>query len=151
MHVVNRTVALAVTAVLSVALVACGGSENRSGSGDTTQSLSQQAQFNPQPYENIRDGGTLTTALPEITPQFNIWQGDMTLYTRTVWNWHNPLLITFTADGDAVFNPDYLTDVKQDTVDGNTRVIYTINPKASWDDGTPLAWTDPFAFENVIP
>src|SRR5918998_4077182 len=100
MHVVKSALgkgitALAVTAVLSVALVACGGSENRSGSGDTTQSLAQQAQFNPQPYENIRDGGTLTTALPEITPQFNLWQGDMTRYTRDVWNWYNPLLITF--------------------------------------------------------
>jgi peptide/nickel transport system substrate-binding protein len=146
MHVVKRTLALAVTAVLSLALIACGGSENRSGSGDTTQSLSQQAQFNPQPYENIRDGGTLTTSLPEITPQFNIWQGDMTLYTRTVWNWHNPLLITFTADGDAVFNPDYLTDVKQDAVDGNTRVTYTINPKATYNDGTPIDWR---SFEAV--
>jgi peptide/nickel transport system substrate-binding protein len=146
MHVVKRIVALAATAVLSVALVACGGSGNRGGSGDTAQSLSELAQFNPQPYENIRDGGTLTTALPEITPQFNIWQGDMTLYTRTVWNWHNPLLITFTADGDTVFNPDYLTDVKQDTVDGNTRVTYTINPMATYNDGTPIDWR---SFEAV--
>jgi peptide/nickel transport system substrate-binding protein len=143
---VKRIVALAATAVLSVALVACGGSGNRGGSGDTAQSLSELAQFNPQPYENIRDGGTLTTALPEITPQFNIWQGDMTLYTRTVWNWHNPLLITFTADGDTVFNPDYLTDVKQDTVDGNTRVTYTINPMATYNDGTPIDWR---SFEAV--
>ncbi|MGH3777249.1 MAG: ABC transporter family substrate-binding protein [Pseudonocardiaceae bacterium] len=146
MHVVKRTVALAATAVLSVALVACGGSVTGGGSGDTVQSLSEQAQFNPQLYENIRDGGTLTTALPEITPQFNLWQGDSTLYTRTVWNWYNPLLITFTADGDAVFNPDYLTDVKQDTVDGNTRVTYTINPKATYNDGTPIDWR---SFEAV--
>jgi hypothetical protein len=55
------------------ALVACGGSGNRGG--DTAQSMSEQAQFNPQPYENVRDGGTLTTALPEITPQFNTFEG----------------------------------------------------------------------------
>lgn len=146
MHVVKRTVALVATAVLSVALVGCGGSVTDGGSGDTAQSLSEQAQFNPQLYENIRDGGTLTTALPEITPQFNLWQGDMTRYTRDVWNWYNPLLITFTADGDAVFNPDYLTDVKQDTVDGNTRVTYTINPKATYNDGTPIDWR---SFEAV--
>jgi peptide/nickel transport system substrate-binding protein len=145
MQVMNRIVGLAVTAVLLVVLVACGGSRT-GGGGDTTQLLSEQAQFNSQPYENIRDGGTLTTSLPEITPQFNIWQGDMTLYTRTVWNWYNPLLITFTADGDAVFNPDYLTDVTQDTVDGNTRVTYTINPKATYNDGTPIDWR---SFEAV--
>jgi peptide/nickel transport system substrate-binding protein len=139
MPVVKRTLALAVTAVLSVALVACGGSAP-TGEGDTAQSLSEQTQFNPQPYENIRNGGTLTTALVEITPQFNLWHGDFTAYTRTVWNWHNPLLITFTADGDAVFNPDYLTDVKQEMVDGNTWVTYTINPKATYNDGTPIDW-----------
>ncbi|HEX8758608.1 MAG TPA: ABC transporter family substrate-binding protein [Pseudonocardiaceae bacterium] len=142
----KRTIALAVTAVLSVALVACGGSENRGGSGDTAQSLSEQAQYNLQPYENIRDGGTLTTALPEITPQFNTWQGDGTLYSLTLWRWYNPVLITFTAEGDAVYNPDYLTDVKQELIDGNTRITYTINPKATYNDGTPIDWR---SFEAV--
>jgi glutathione transport system substrate-binding protein len=146
MHVVKRTIALAATAVLSVALVACGGSGNRGGSGDTGQSLSEQAQFNSQPYENIRDGGTLTTALPEITPQFNTWQGDGTLYSLTLWRWYNPVLITFTADGDAVYNSDYLTDVKQELIDGNTRITYTINPKATYNDGTPIDWR---SFEAV--
>ena len=127
MHVVNRIVkrstALVATAVLSIALVACGGSGPGGGSGgETAQSLAEKTQYNPQPYDNIRDGGTLTTALPEISPQFNTFQTDGTAYTLTVWRWYNPILITFTADGDAVYNPDYLTDVKQETVDGNTRI-----------------------------
>jgi peptide/nickel transport system substrate-binding protein len=127
--------------MLSVALVGCGSSGPADGNGgDTLDSLSEQAQHNPQPYENIRDGGTLTTALGEINPQFNLWQGDTTLDTRTVWNWYNPLLITFTADGDAVYNPDYLTDVRQETVDGNTRITYTINPRATYNDGSPIDW-----------
>lgn len=151
MHVVKSPLvkgitALAATAVLSVALVACGGSATGGGSGDTAQSLSEQAQFNPQSYENIRDGGTLTTSVPEITPQFNTWQGDGTLYSLTLWRWYNPILITFTAEGDAVYNPDYLTDVKQELVDGNTRITYTINPKATYNDGTPIDWR---SFEAV--
>ncbi|MGQ0719729.1 MAG: ABC transporter family substrate-binding protein [Pseudonocardiales bacterium] len=143
---VKGITALAATAVLSVALVACGGSATGGGSGDTAQSLSEQAQFNPQSYENIRDGGTLTTSVPEITPQFNTWQGDGTLYSLTLWRWYNPILITFTAEGDAVYNPDYLTDVKQELVDGNTRITYTINPKATYNDGTPIDWR---SFEAV--
>ncbi len=64
----NRVAALAATAALSLTLVACGG-----GSAPTGEAITDdQAQYNPQPYENIRDGGTLTTALPEITPQFNL-------------------------------------------------------------------------------
>ena len=39
-----------------------------------------------------------------------------------------------------MYNPDYLTDVKQETVDGNTRITYTINPKATYNDGTPIDW-----------
>ncbi|MHA6619982.1 ABC transporter family substrate-binding protein [Pseudonocardia sp. DLS-67] len=133
--------AAGLAAVLSVALAACGGSPANEGPPDTAESLADVSAFNPQPYENLRDGGTLTTSLAELSPQMNVWQNDRTLYTRYVWNWYNPLLITFTADGDAVYNPDYLTDVKPETVDGNTRVTYTINPKATYNDGTPIDWT----------
>ena len=138
---VVRTTITAI-AVLSMALVACsGGSGQGDGNGgETAQSLAEKAQYNPQPYENIKDGGTLTTSLPEISPQFNTFQTDGTAYTLTVWRWYNPILITFTADGDAVYNPDYLTDVKQETVDGNTRITYTINPKATYNDGSPIDW-----------
>jgi len=127
---------------LWTALVACGGGTGPGGGngGETAQSLAEKAQYNPQPYENIRDGGTLTTSLPEISPQFNTFQTDGTAYTLTVWRWYNPILITFTPDGDAVYNPDYLSDVKQETVDGNTRITYTINPKATYNDGSPIDW-----------
>jgi peptide/nickel transport system substrate-binding protein len=138
----KRSAALAAIAVLSMALVACSGGVgqgDRTG-GETAQSLAEKAQYNPQPYENITDGGTLTTSLPEISPQFNTFQTDGTAYTLTVWRWYNPVIITFTAAGDTVYNPDYLTDVKQETVDGNTRITYTINPKATYNDGSPIDW-----------
>lgn len=136
---VKKLAVLATTAALSMSLAACGGNSGPS-SQDTDASLAAQAQFNPQPYENIRDGGTLTTAITEVTPQFNTWHSDGTADTLTVWRWYNPILITFTADGDAVFNPDYLTAVKDETVDGNTRITYTINPKATYNDGSPIDW-----------
>jgi peptide/nickel transport system substrate-binding protein len=138
----HRNAALAAIAALSMALVGCvgGSGPGDANGGETAQSLSEKAQYNPQPYENIRDGGTLTTSLPEISPQFNTFQTDGTAYTLTVWRWYNPILITFTSDGEALYNPDYLTDVKQETVDGNTRITYTINPKATYNDGSPIDW-----------
>jgi peptide/nickel transport system substrate-binding protein len=135
----KKLAALAATAALSMTLVACGGSTGPK-TQDTDASLAAQAQYNPQPYENIRDGGTLSTAITEIPPQFNTWQSDGTADTLSVWRWYNPMLITFTADGDAVFNPDYLTGVKDELVAGNTRITYTINPKATYNDGTPIDW-----------
>ena len=126
-----RGAALVAIAMLSIAvLVACGGSGPSGGNGgETAQSLAEKTQYNPQPYENIKDGGALTTSLPEISPQFNTFHIDGTLYTLAVWRWYNPILITFTPDGQAVYNPDYLTDVKPETVDGNTRITYTHQPE----------------------
>lgn len=136
----RKIVALAAAAVASITITACGGG----GSGAppmTAEQLAAQTGYNPQPYENIKDGGTVTTALPEITAQFNTFQGDGSAYTLTVWRWYNPILFTFTADGEAVPNPDYLTDVEQEVVDGNTRITYTINPRATYNDGSPIDWT----------
>jgi peptide/nickel transport system substrate-binding protein len=143
MRVTTRVAALAAAAALAVVLAACGtgGQSGPTGPEETPESLSSRApEYNPQPYENIRDGGTLTTALPEISPQFNLFQADQTGYTRNVWNWYNPVFVTFTPEGEAQFNPDYLTDVREENVDGNTRITYTINPAARFNDGTPIDW-----------
>ncbi|MFY9808458.1 MAG: hypothetical protein WAK86_14470, partial [Pseudonocardiaceae bacterium] len=92
MSVVKKLAALAASAALSVTLVACGGSAGSGGnaSGDTAKSLAEQTQYNPQPYDNLRDGGTLTTALPEISTQWNPFQGNTTQYSLTLWQWYNP-------------------------------------------------------------
>jgi peptide/nickel transport system substrate-binding protein len=143
MRVTTRTAALAAAAALAVVVAACGtaGQDGPTGPTETPESLSSRApEYNPQPYENIRDGGTLTTALPEISPQFNVFQTDTTAYSRSVWNWYNPLFITFTPEGEAQFNPDFLIDVREENVDGNTRITYTINPAARFNDGTPIDW-----------
>jgi glutathione transport system substrate-binding protein len=149
MSVVKKFAALAISAGLFITLGDCGGSPGSSGNasggvGDTAKSLAEQTQYNPQPYDSLKDGGTLTTALGEVSPQWNIFQGNATAYSLALWTWYNPVLTTFSADGKPAFNPDYLADVQADTVDGNTRVTYTINPKAIYNDGLPIDWT---AFE----
>ncbi|QUQ68278.1 ABC transporter family substrate-binding protein [Kutzneria sp. CA-103260] len=142
MHGLKTTAASAAIAVVSMALVACGNSgATDTGSTETAQSLADKTAYNPQQYNNIKDGGTLTTALDEIPPQLNVFHGPETAYTQILWNWYNPILITFTADGEAQYNPDYLTNVKQEMAGGNTRITYTMNPKAVYNDGTPIDWT----------
>ncbi|MGH3564504.1 MAG: ABC transporter family substrate-binding protein [Pseudonocardia sp.] len=139
MRPIKKSAALAATAVLSVVLAACGSGPV--GPTVDPQPLSNAGQYNAQPYDNIKDGGTLTLPLrSEITAQFNLFHGDGTYDTRRVWNWYNPLLITFSPTGDALFNPDYLTDATEETAEGNTRITYTINPKATYNDGTPIDW-----------
>ncbi|GED99247.1 ABC transporter substrate-binding protein [Gordonia crocea] len=105
-----------------------------------------KAQLNEQPREKLRDGGSLTTALTEITPQWNSFHADGTAYTLALWRWYNPVLAYFSPDGKYSFNRDYLTDVTKAVVDGRTVVTYTINPRATYNDGTPIDWR---AFANT--
>jgi peptide/nickel transport system substrate-binding protein len=140
----------AVAALVALAFVAsgCGGDSTESaGKQQTSEELSQAtAEINETPYADIAQGGTLTTSVPEITPQFNTFEADGTLYTSTFWRWYNPQLITFAPDGTASADPDYLSGYDKTVTDGKTVVTYTINPDAVWNDGTAIDWT---AFENT--
>ncbi|MFT3901272.1 MAG: ABC transporter family substrate-binding protein [Gordonia sp. (in: high G+C Gram-positive bacteria)] len=105
-----------------------------------------KAQLNAKPRDQVRDGGSLTTALTEVTPQWNSFHADGTAYTLSLWRWYNPVLAYFSADGEYSFNRDYLTDVHKAVVGGKTVVTYTINPRATYNDGTPIDWR---SFENT--
>lgn len=141
----GKKAVVAGVAALALALSACGGGGDGSGSsGDSTGKQQGSgkllADYNPQPRDKIKDGGTVTRAITEIAPQQNAFQGDGSAYTTQVWSWYNPQMAFFSPEGDWSFNKDYLTDVKDEEKDGNTVVTYTLNPKAKWNDGSPITW-----------
>lgn len=135
---------LAATAALALTLTACGGggssSSNQTPASNSSDLAAAPAQYNPQPRDNIKDGGTLTTSVPEITAQLNNFHADSTLYSLQFWRWYNPVLMTFAPDGTPSPNPDYITDEKKEEKGGKTVVTYTINPKATYNDGAPIDW-----------
>ncbi|OHQ57434.1 ABC transporter substrate-binding protein [Corynebacterium sp. HMSC070H05] len=159
-----RVAALAGLSSLSLVLASCssdGGTEettaNQAGqdsanskeadnSGEQLE-VNAAGDYNPLERDQIQDGGELTLAITEITEQQNVFHANMTSYTDTIWSKYNPQLTLFDGDGTYHPNPAYLTDVKDETVDGKTVVTYTINPDAVYNDGTPLDWT---AFENTF-
>ena len=136
-------------AALALPLAACGGSSNNSDEGKKGDSPSASADasaaakladYNPQPRDNVKDGGTLTQALPSIPEQLNTFQGDADAYAAVLWAYLNPQMVFYAPDGTWSFNKDYLTDVQEKEQGGNTVVTYTINPKAVWNDGSPITW-----------
>ena len=159
-----RVAALAGLSSLSLVLASCssdGGTEettaNQAGqdsanskeadnSGEQLE-VNAAGDYNPLERDQIQDGGELTLAITEIAEQQNVFHANMTSYTDTIWSKYNPQLTLFDGDGTYHPNPAYLTDVKDETVDGKTVVTYTINPDAVYNDGTPLDWT---AFENTF-
>lgn len=138
-------------AVLAMAVAACGG-----GGGDAKKPSAEQSQqaqqqmaetpaisINPVPYDQVKDGGTLTLAVGQWPSQWNPNhvdgnQRDTAVMLDTV------LPQMMVADENATFtpNPDFLTDAKVDTSSGKQVVTWTINDKATWSDGTPITWKD---------
>jgi glutathione transport system substrate-binding protein len=131
-------------AVASLALAACGGggsgSANKEHKGATSAGQVLTS-YNPQPASNIKQGGKVTLPIVDIPDQLNGLQGDASLYTGEI-NWfYMPNLSYNDPKGNVTFNKDFLTDVKQATVGGNTQITYDINHKAKWNDGTDFDWT----------
>jgi peptide/nickel transport system substrate-binding protein len=154
-------------ASLLVALGGCGGSDGGSsstspGAGPTatvqppegepagTRPLPLpeygKAYTNPQPRENIQDGGTLTLPINRLGPNFNGMHVDgHTVDVRLVMNWLAPRLWDYGPSGGATPNQDYL--LSAELVSESPQVVkYVLNPNARWNDGTAIDWT---AFDAV--
>ncbi|MER6686730.1 ABC transporter family substrate-binding protein [Streptomyces olivaceoviridis] len=137
--------ALTVALALALTATACSSSgagapnAGKAGNGSTPAVASAKVDYNPQPYDNIKDGGTYTTP-GTFDDQGNPFNANATLTASRVWFWYNPDVITYSPTGDVQYNPDYLSDVKVTVTGGNQRVVLTLNPKATYNDGTPIDW-----------
>lgn len=134
--------ALALSGALALVMSGCaaGGDGGGTGNGGEKETVTG-ADYNPQPRENLKEGGVVTFPIGEITPQMNPNQSDGTVDTATLWEWYNPQTILMSADGEAYANPNYLEDWTTEVKDDKTVVTFTINPKAVWNDGSPIDWT----------
>ncbi|MGW2477383.1 ABC transporter family substrate-binding protein [Streptomyces sp. NPDC001665] len=134
---------VALIAAVSVAATACqssGGSDGSDGSGkNAPKAASAAVDYNPQPYENIKDGGTYTT-VGTFDDQGNPFNVNATLTASRIWGWYNADAITYSPTGDVQYNKDYYSDVKVSVDGGNQKVVLTINAKAAFNDGTPIDW-----------
>ncbi|MBV7281840.1 ABC transporter family substrate-binding protein [Corynebacterium sp. TAE3-ERU30] len=130
---------VAVLSASALALAACG--DDGSGSVSTTDGAGvPDADFNEQDRDNLKDGGTLTTAIGEISEQQNPFHADGTLYSTIMWSWYNPMTVHYSPEGEWSTDPNYILDVKEEEEDGKTKLTYEINEDATFNDGTPIDW-----------
>lgn len=142
----RRTFSLA-AAALALATVAAGCSgggaaQDAGGPGSTATAASAKIDYNPQPYDRLKDGGSYTTSGSFSGDDSQGMHGNVnTSLTGTrIWAWYNPVAITFSPTGEVQINKDYYTDASSKTVGGKQVVTITINPKATYNDGTPIDW-----------
>ncbi|MFF1379410.1 ABC transporter family substrate-binding protein [Streptomyces sp. NPDC058308] len=135
---------VALIAAISVTATACQSSSGDGTSGsnakNTPTSASGSADYNPTPYDKLKDGGTYTT-VGTFDEQGNPFNVNGTLTASRVWAWYNANAITFSPTGEVQYNPDYFSDVKVSVKGGHQKVVLTINKKATFNDGTPIDWT----------
>ena len=127
-------------AALAVATAACGGG---GGGEQAAGPTGDGSGINRVSRESLSDGGTLRWPLIQVPPNFNAGELDGT--SADVANIVGALLpSTFRFDSEArpSVNRDYLASAGLTAKDPRQVVTYRINPKAAWDDGTPITAAD---------
>jgi peptide/nickel transport system substrate-binding protein len=125
----GRWLALAAAAAsTSLMLAACGGSSSSGSSSSGTGT--------------VKSGGTLTFALDEDVAGFNVLQADDNEFVlQEIEDQVDPLVFNITPGLVPTLNTNVVTSAKVTSTSPQT-VVYKINPKATWSDGTPISATD---------
>ena len=122
--------AVGAAALMVLAVAACGGGgSNGSSSSTTTGGTATTA---------VKQGGTLTFALDEDLAGFNVLNASSSEFVLAeildqVW----PSVYIVQPDLTTVLNKDVVTSAKLTKKNPQT-IVYNINPKATWSDGTPI-------------
>ncbi|MBO0825439.1 MAG: ABC transporter family substrate-binding protein, partial [Actinobacteria bacterium] len=117
---------LTLAAAGMLALAACS-----SGGSSSTPSSSTSAGA-------VKSGGTMTYALDEDLAGFNINNlNDAEFVLQEVMNQIWPTTFVPTNTLSLQLNTDFVTSAKQTSTSPQT-IVYQINPKAVWSDGTPI-------------
>jgi peptide/nickel transport system substrate-binding protein len=127
-------------------LVACGGGGSKkdagttAGKGDTSLTGND---INPVARDSLPDGGTLRWAIDAMPVNFNNGELDGTnVDTAAVVGALLPGMFNFNAQAEPTVNKDYLESAELTATSPKQVVTYKINPKASWEDGTPITVAD---------
>ena len=131
----------AIVFAVSLILGGCSAGAESLPPGPAT-AVGATSDVNPQNPATLRDGGDLRLALTEFPSNFNTLHidgnsadvGGMLKATM-------PRAFVIGPDGSTTVDTDYFSSVE--LTGTNPQVVtYTINPKATWSDGTPLSWED---------
>lgn len=93
---------------------------------------------NERNVSEVVDGGQIRLPIGAAPKQFSVFSPDADADARLVWDFYNPRLVDFAADGTPRWNPAYVESATDKLVDGHRVVTYTLNQRATFNDGTPI-------------
>ena len=130
------------TLIAALTLTGCSSGNEEAPSAGGSAEVGTASDLNPQDPATLQQGGNLRLALTEFPSNFNSLhidgnRADAGAMLRTT----RPRAFRVASDGSTTVNTDYFTSVELTGTDPQV-VTYTINPKATWSDGTPITWED---------
>ncbi|MDP9985626.1 MULTISPECIES: ABC transporter family substrate-binding protein [Arthrobacter] len=155
MRKLNRIGGAAAVAA-ALALTACGGGGGAGGpetakGQESGSDLSKLISINEKPAADLQQGGKVTLPLGNIGPDFNGFSNNGNSADNTAL--HRPIdgagtwgCWDIAFDGKVTPNKDFCESVDSEVKDGKQTITIKVNPKATYNDGTPI---DVKAFKNT--
>lgn len=146
---INKMLGAGVLA-LALAVTGCsaggGGGDNKpsvdSSKGAADTGKLPTTAWEKADYASVKDGGTLTLAVDQMPDNWNTLQVDGNVKSGAeIMDPTTGGPVRNTVDGQWELNPDYATEVKLTSEDPQV-VEIKLNPKAVWEDGTPITYKD---------
>ena len=145
MSINRRTLLTGAVALGTVGLLAaCGGNKKNEtnsalGAGDD---ISKAVSFNPKDRSELKEGGELRLAFDGIPENFNPFNTNGytsgAIAIQAAMNSAYAGGYKYDYTGKPSLNTDYITEYKAETKNGVQTVTFKINPKAKFNDGTPI-------------
>jgi peptide/nickel transport system substrate-binding protein len=119
-----------------------GGSSAGSSAAGSSGAVGKSSDTNPQDPATLQQGGDLRLAISALPSNFNTLNIDGNeADTGGVLRPTMPRAFVIAPDGTMKVNADYFTSIELTSTKPQV-VTYTINPKATWSDGTAITWED---------
>ena len=127
-------------------LSACGGGGGGNSAVQTGQAFADCDQnpntCNSAPADQLQQGGTVSYVLEKNVPNWNVISAEGNVFeTGEVTKGILPYTFYSTPDLKPVLNTDYVTSAEVTSTNPQT-VVYKLNPKATWSDGSPFSADD---------
>ena len=120
-----------------------GGSKEDGGATASPSAKPGVNDINPTDREELADGGKLTWPIDTFPSNFNLHELDGALADgAAIMGGLMPGMFNFDAEAAPVVNTDYAISAVLTSTDPKQVVTYKLNPKATWDDGTPITVAD---------
>jgi peptide/nickel transport system substrate-binding protein len=146
-QIAKRQGIAAVLCLLLLGGAACsGGGSKTSGGSASNKAAAGANDVVPTDRADLADGGKLVWPIDTVPPNFNLNELDGALADNaSVMGALMPGMFNIDALAQPVVNTDYATSVTltaSPPAQPKQVVTYKLNPKATWDDGTPITEAD---------